>query len=74
MHIVALLIPLLYIAVCLVLLYWVVRSAVVAASRKARGEAWIEANLPDKALWLPEAQRAVLAAEKAKRRPADPHP
>lgn len=59
--------PILGLVITLLLLYVVVHSAIISALRRARGEAWIEQNLPDKAKWLTVAQRTVLSEDKARR-------
>jgi hypothetical protein len=62
--ILALILPVLSWAIALVVLYYVIQAAIVAALKRARREAWTEEHMPEKAAWLTERQREELAARK----------
>ena len=60
----AIIIPLLALALSLVLLYFIVREAIISALKRARREGWTEIHMPEDAEWLTPAQRERLIADR----------
>lgn len=59
-----LLLTLLLVAIFLVIQYFIIRMAVIAALQRARREDWTERYDPEHAHWLTQEQRDTLAAQR----------
>lgn len=55
--------PIFGLAISLVVLYFIIRGAVISGLRHARREQWTEEFTPEKATWLSPRQRDELAAK-----------
>jgi hypothetical protein len=58
----SIILPILSWAIALVVLYYVIQAAIVAAMKRVRREAWTEQHMPEKATWLTQRQRDELSA------------